>query len=140
MKYVLCTFLIALAACGGGGDAKTPDARRDAAGAKEPHESIGDAVAAQGGLASLGGAGNREDGSTGVEVALGGPLHAEDVDKKTPVKLDGVLREWPARYAATQSLSGKTDGLGLAVAVQTDETKLYVGVEITDPALARTSR
>ncbi|CAN5840720.1 hypothetical protein BH11MYX4_BH11MYX4_45120 [soil metagenome] len=140
MKYVLCTCLIALAACGGGGDAKTPDPRRDAAGAKEPHESIGDAVAAQGGLASLGGAGNREDGSTGVEVALGGPLHAEDVDKKTPVKLDGVLKEWPARYAATQSLSGKTDGLGLAVAVQTDETKLYVGVEITDPALARTSR
>ncbi|HSO35727.1 MAG TPA: hypothetical protein VLT33_24530, partial [Labilithrix sp.] len=138
MKYVLCTCLIALAACGGG--AKAPDARRDAAGAKEPHESIGDAVAAQGGLASLGGAGNREDGSTGVEVALGGPLHAEDVDKKTPVKLDGVLKEWPARYAATQSLSGKTDGLGLAVAVQTDEAKLYVGVEVTDPALARTSR
>ncbi len=141
MKHALWTCLILLAACGGGGGVKAPDAA-NAAGAKgkEPHESIGDAVAAQGGLASLGGAGNREDGSTGVEVALGGPLHAEDVDKKTPVKLDGVLKEWPARYAATQALAGKTDGLGLAVAVQTDDAKLYVGVEITDPSLTRTSK
>ncbi len=137
MKYVLCTCLLVLAACGGGSGAKAPEG---ASGKQEPRESIADAVAAQGGLASLGGAGNREDGSTGVEVALGGPLHAEDVDKKTPVKLDGVLKEWPARYAATQTLSGKTDGLGLAVAVQTDETKLYVGAEITDPSLTRTAQ
>ena len=140
MKHALCTWLVVIAACGGG-EARFPDGKGGAtARSKEPTESIGDAVAAQGGLASLGGAGNREDGSTGVEVALGAPLHVEDVDKKTPVKLDGVLKEWPARYAATQPLAGKTDGLGLAVAVQTDETKLYVGVEITDPALARSSK
>jgi hypothetical protein len=130
----------ALAACGGGGaPPRAPDSATGAGG-RDLHDSIGDAAAAQGGLAALGGAGNREEGSTGVEVALGGPLHAEDVDKKTPVKLDGVIREWPARYAAKESLSGKTDGLAFGVAVQTDEAKLYVAAEITDANLARTSR
>src|SRR5262249_33855440 len=37
-------------------------------------------------------------------------------------------------------LSGKTDGLSFGVAVQMDDAKLYVGAEVTDPALARTSR
>jgi len=141
MKHALCTCLVVVIAACGGGEPRTPDGKGGAtARGKEPSESIGDAVVAQGGLASLGGAGNREDGSTGVEVALGAPLHAEDVDNKTPVKLDGVLKEWPARYTATQPLAGRTDGLGLAVAVQTDETKLYVGVEITDPAVARSAK
>ena len=143
MKAALCTCLIVttvLAACGGAAP-RTHDATKGSAdGPRDAHESIGDAVAAQGGLAALGGAGNREDGSTGIEVALGSPLHVEDVDKKTPIKLDGVLKEWPARYAAKESLSGKTDGLGLAVAVVSDDAKLYVGAEIADPSLARTSR
>lgn len=141
MKYALCTCLFVVAACGGGGgaDPKSADSAKGDAG-RDPHDSIGEAAAAQGGLAALGGNGNREDGSTGVEVAFGGSLRAEDVDKKSPVKLDGVLKEWPARFPAKESLSGKTDGLGLSVSVQTDETKLYVAAEITDPALARTSR
>ncbi len=145
MKYALCTCLIAaagaLAACGGGAAApRTPDAPRGEASGRDGRDSIGEAAAAQGGLAALGGAGNREDGATGVEVALGGPLHIEDVDKKAPIKLDGVLKEWPARYSAKESLSGKTDGLGLAVAVLSDDARLYVGAEIADPSLARTSR
>ena len=45
------------------------------------------------GLAALGGNGNREDGSTGVEVACGGSMRAEDVDKKSPVKLAVMLKE-----------------------------------------------
>ena len=140
MKHVAYTCLIALAACGGAAAPRTPDTKKTEGAARDPHDSIGAAVAAQGGLAALGGAGNREDGSTGVEVALGGVLHVDDVDKKAPVKLDGVLKEWPARVAAKHSLSGKTDGLGLAVAVQSDDAKLYVGAEVTDPSLARTSR
>lgn len=138
MKKGYCTVsLLLLAACGGGagGGAKGPDSSNG-----EKRESIGDAVAAQGGLASLGGAGNREDGSTGVEVAFGGALHIENVEPKTPVKLDGVLKEWPARTRATEKLSGKTDGLDLAVAAQMDDAKLYVGAEITDPQLARSAR
>ena len=132
MKHVVCTvpFLL-LVACGGGG---APPKSADSAygGPGDKHESIGEAVAAQGGLASLGGAGNREEGGTGVEVAFGGVLHVENVDPKSPVKLDGVLKEWPARTQASERLSGKTDGLGLAIATQMDDAKLYVGGEITD--------
>jgi len=141
MKHVYCTVsILLLAACGGGGGgaAKGPDS--SSGGGGEKHESIGDAVAAQGGLASLGGAGNREEGSTGAEVAFGGSLHVENVDPKSPVKLDGVLKEWPARTRASEKLSGKTDGLELGVSTQMDDAKLYVGAEITDPRLARSSR
>ena len=58
----------------------------------EAHESIADIASAQGGLASLGGAGNRET-STGTESAMTGPLRAEYIEKRNPVKLDGVLKE-----------------------------------------------
>lgn len=142
MKYALCMCsIVALAACGGGGGAapKTPDTAGGGA-AGEKHESIGDMAAAQGGLASLGGAGNREDGSTGVEIAFGGALHVEDVDKKTPMKLDGVLKEWTPRSAAKETLSGTTSGVAFGVAVQMDDAKLYVAAEVSDPNLARTSK
>ncbi|MDB4938062.1 MAG: hypothetical protein JWP87_5034 [Labilithrix sp.] len=135
--YIL--LLLPLLACGGGASGKPAESGGGGAPG-DKHESIGEAAAAQGGLAALGGAGNREDGSTGVEVAFGGALHAEDVDRKNPVKLDGVLKEWPARSPANEKLSGTTDGLGLTVAVQMDDAKLYVGAEVTDVALARTSR
>ena len=144
MKHAIYTLptvlLLVCGACGGG--AKSPDSATGGASknGSEPHESIGDMAAAQGGLSALGGNGNREDGSTGVEVAFGGALHIEDVDKKSPVKLDGVLKEWPVRSPATEKLSGTTDGLALGVAVQMDDAKLYVGAEVTDPNLARTAR
>ena len=141
MKHAICTLpLVVLLGCGGA--AKSPDSAANGASRNggEPHESIGDMAAAQGGLAALGGNGNREDGATGVEVAFGGSLHIEDVDKKSPMKLDGVLKEWPVRSPARETLSGTTDGLALAVAVQMDEAKLYVGAEVTDPNLARSAR
>jgi len=147
MKHVFCTLpLLAVlavpAACGGGaggGAANVGGASHADAGPGESHESIGEMAAAQGGLSALGGAGNREEGSTGVEIAFGGALHADDVDRKSPIKLDGVLKEWPARTDAKEVLSGKGDGLALAVGVQMDDTKLYVGADVTDPALARGS-
>ena len=140
MKVAIYTLsALVFLGCGGSGDAKSPDSNGGGK-SNEPHESIGDMAAAQGGLGALGGNGNREDGSTGVEVAFGGALHAEDVDRKNPVKLDGVLKEWPARSPANEKLSGTTDGVALAVAVQMDDAKLYVGAEVTDPNLARTSR
>ena len=136
--------LLLLTACGGGGaggGAKSADgAGKGDAGAGEKHESIGEMAAAQGGFASLGGAGNREEGSTGVEIAFGGALHAGDVDKKNPIKIDGILKEWPPRSEAKEALSGKTDGLAFGVAVEMDDAKLYVGAEVSDPNLARTAK
>ncbi|MBX3213957.1 MAG: hypothetical protein KF850_18120 [Labilithrix sp.] len=130
----------ALAACGGGaggkGETKAP---AEGGGASSEHESIGALAAEQGGLAALGGAGNREQ-STGTEVAFAGPLRVETVSKKTPPKLDGVLKEWHARSPAKETLSGKTDGLGLDVAVQASDDALWIAAEIADAKLARSTK
>ena len=93
MKHGSYTFplLLLIAACGGGGGSSPKGSDSANAAGGDKHESIGDAVAAQGGFASLGGAGNREEGATGVEVAFGGALHVENVDAKSPVKLDGEI-------------------------------------------------
>jgi len=132
-------------ACGGGGGSAGSADPSTAKGSshpkpRDPKESIGDLAAAQGGLAGLGGAGNREEGGTGVEVAMDAPLHASEVERGSPVKLDGVLKEWPARTPANENLSGKTDGLSLGVSVQYDDGKLYVAGEVGDPRLTRTSK
>lgn len=131
----LLPLLLTSGACGGGsGEAKSPQRAR----AGEKDESIGDLAAAQGGLASLGGAGNREGGS-GTEVAMTGPLRAEDVEKQAPVKMDGVLKEWHQRTPAKETLTGSPAGIGFAVAIQYDDGKIYLGGEITDATLTRTS-
>lgn len=119
-----------LSACGGG--SADPKSSSDAKKKNDDVGSIGDLAAAQGGIAALGGAGNREE-ATGVESAMTAQLRAEEVDAKKPVRVDGVLKEWHGRVPAKEAISGKTDGVELGVAVQYDETKLYVAAEVSDP-------
>ncbi len=133
----LSLLLLAAAACGGAGGANDTNAQSpkggSAADAKDKKESIADIAASQGGIAGLGGAGNREEsGATGTEVAMGATLRAEEVEKQKPVKLDGVLKEWPQRSPMREAISGKTEGLGLDIAVQYDDAKLYLGGDVTD--------
>lgn len=134
LRILASTTLVTTAAgCGAGqGDAKS--AHSDAR--SEEHESIGELAASQGGLAALGGAGNREEG-TGTEVAFAGPLRAESVATKAAPKLDGVLTEWHARSAAKETISGTTTGIGLDVAVQSGSDTLWLAAEITDAKLTR---
>lgn len=138
--YIYLGALVAgAAACGGGAGGGRGARSADGDGGDGHKESIGDLAAAQGGLAALGGAGNREEGATGIEAAMTGALRADEVDRKAPVKLDGILKEWHDRVAAKETLSGKTDGLGLSVSVQYDDARLYVAGEVSDPKLARTA-
>lgn len=124
---------IAIAACGGAGTAGSRPPR----GEPGDHESIGELAAQQGGLAALGGAGNRE-GGTGI--AMTGPLRVESVSKKSPPKLDGVLGEWHARSPARETISGATEGLRLDVAVQSDAETLWIAAEIADAHLKRSAK
>ena len=137
MRNIGVGLVLALVACGGGSasdrGAKSPE-KAEAAG-----PSIGALAAARGGLASLGGAGNREEG-TGTEIAFAGPLRAETISKKNPPKLDGTLKEWHARTPAKETLSGKTDAVELDVAVQADDATLWIAAEVVDPKLARTPK
>lgn len=128
-----------LAACGGAGASNQPaksggDTKTDDVG------SIGELATAQGGIGALGGAGNREEGATGSEVAMGGSFRAEEVDKKHPPKIDGVLKEWPPRVAAKETLAGKTDDLALDVGIMADDAKLYVAAEVSDPKGSRSGK
>ena len=123
-----------LAACGGA----KPDANAPKAGT-DPNDSIGQAAMEQGGLPMLGGAGNRDE-STGTEVAFAGPLRLETLSKKSPPKLDGVLKEWHARSPAKETIAGNVDNLGLDVAVQGGDDTLWLAAEITDSKLVRSPK
>ncbi|HEY8073912.1 MAG TPA: sugar-binding protein [Labilithrix sp.] len=139
MKRAVCIFFAALVACGGGaGGEKPKTSAKDTPDGGDT--SIGDLASAQGGIAALGGAGNREDGgATGIEIAMGAGLRAYTTDRKRRVKLDGMLDEWTERTPAAETIAGKTDDLSFAVAVEYDADRLYVAGEVTDPRLARTS-
>jgi len=83
--------------------------------------------AAAHGIATLNGGG----GST-AEPAGADDLRLEHLEKGKPVKLDGVLAEWPPLTKATFA-SGRSDAHpALGIALQYDETALYVGADVTD--------
>jgi hypothetical protein len=135
-EAVLSAFvsMLGLAACGGP-PAKT--AEDEAAKKARQEESIGALAASQGGLASLGGGANAN--GSGYESALTGPLRAELVEKDSPVKVDGLLKEWQARTPA-KNVRGATDGVTFQAALQYDDTKLYLAGEVEDPKYVRTAR
>ena len=112
--------LAALVACGGAGDA---GGARSAQKARDDQEFA--AYAATHGIQSL------EGGGAAPDVSADG-LRLERYDKARPVKLDGVLSEWPALVQATVT-TGATKS-ALKIALQYDDARLYVGADITDAA------
>lgn len=114
----------ALIGCGGAGDGHGPGAKTGAAN-DDPGFSE---YAATHGIASL------DHPDQAPEVTAEG-LHLDALDRKNPVKLDGVLNEWPAMAVATEVVKGSTKA-ALKIALQYDDAKLYVGAEVTDPSFA----
>jgi hypothetical protein len=62
------------------------------------------------------------------------------MDRESPVKMDGSLREWPARAAAKKVVSGDASKTSFAVALQYDDAHLYVGGEVGDSGFVRSAR
>jgi hypothetical protein len=111
--------------CGGAGDGSAPGAKS----AKDDEADRGfSEYAATHGITSL------DHPEEAPEVTSDG-LRLEAIDRKSPVKLDGVLNEWPAMATASEALRGSTAAT-LKVALQYDETKLYVGADVGDKAFA----
>jgi hypothetical protein len=111
--------LVACVACGGGSS--------DTTGAKSANgetEKDFSSYAATHGIQTL------EGGGAAVEVTADG-LRFESLQKDRPVKLDGVLDEWPAPARATTVVKGATKAT-LKISLQYDETKLYVGADVGD--------
>jgi hypothetical protein len=116
-----------LAACGGGASpAKGAAAPPSAA---DTDDGFAD-YAAEHGITTLNGGGGEAP-----EVTADG-LRLERIEKDRPVKLDGVLSEWPAPAKAGVVVRGSGDKTAMTVGLQYDDAKLYVGAEITDPTFA----
>ncbi|MGH7298300.1 MAG: hypothetical protein ACRELB_25395, partial [Polyangiaceae bacterium] len=110
----------ACAACGG--------AAAGSASSRTPKEGDPDFAAymATHGIQTL------EGGGAAVEVTADG-LRFEGIDKERPVKLDGVLNEWPALVRAGTVVEGATRAV-LKISLQYDASRLYVGADVTDPS------
>ncbi len=134
IRVVGVLFTALLAACGGGAGA-SGGAKTGGASGASGDVSIGDLASSQGGLTSLGGGDNAAVPDTGYA----GALKADIVLPGSPVKLDGVLKEWPARVAAKTVVSGKPARLAFACAVQYDAHHVYFAGDANDPQFYRTS-
>ncbi len=129
---VVLLSLATLAACGGV-PARAPDANTDKAATDV---SIGDLALAQGGINTLGGGAN-----TPTQFSSPGALRAHLVDREHAVKLDGVLKEWPALTGAKTTVKGPpSDAPIFGASVQYDDAKIYVAGEATDDGFVRTAR
>src|SRR4051812_7953755 len=117
-----------LLGCGGGTAASKAPAAAETKGSDDgaPDPSIGSAVAAQGGLPSLGGAGNREGDPP---AAVNTTFRADLAEKGAPVKLDGVPGEWPACIAVKQVVRGSAAGTAFDASLQYDDAKIYIAGE-----------
>lgn len=109
--------VLACAACGGA----SPESKT--ASASHVADKDFDEYAATHGITALSGGGDAP------EVTADG-LRLEKLDDSRPVKMDGMLLEWPAPAKATV-VSGSTTS-GLKISLQYDESKLYVGGDISD--------
>ncbi len=118
------SILLLLFGCGGGDGASGP---AKTAAADDNDRGFSEYAAAHG-ITAL------DQPESAPEVTADG-LHLEAVDRKNPVQLDGILSEWPAMAKAATVVQGATKAT-LKVALQYDESKLYVGAEVNDPSFA----
>ena len=132
--WVLLGSLVVLAsgvACGGGNAGTKP---KDGTSANDADGggSIGNLVLQNGGLDTLGG-GSNSNGS-----GLSSSLKLDLVEKDQKVLLDGIVKEWPARTAATTVVKGSA--VKATFGLQYDDAKVYVAGEIADEKFTRTGR
>jgi hypothetical protein len=125
---------IVLGACGGGGVASKGASTGDQGKGDGPQDSVGRLAVEQGGVHW----GSAQKGSP-ADAILAGTLHAEVMDKDAPVKLDGVLKEWPPRVPAKTVVKGG-GSVAMSADLQYDAEKIYLAAEISDEHLYRTSR
>ena len=131
MRRVSILALSLVLACGGA-IGKGPDAAHGG-GANGADDSIGDLAARQGGLLGSTGGGYESSG-------VNGSFKLDLVEQAAPVKLDGTLREWPARAPAKTAISGTASGTVFSCALQYDDSRIYFGGEVTTSGLYRTAR
>jgi len=120
MRRLWVLAVMACVACGGANEAGS---KAKTGGGGDSDKGFAD-YAASHGIQTL------EGGGQAPEVTADG-LRLEKLDASKPVKLDGVLLEWPAPAKATTVTKGSTQS-GLKIGLQYDDAKLYVGADVSD--------
>ena len=129
MKCPLSLILVTLlAGCGGGGGEGSAGAGPKAPSGADDTDRGFSEYAATHGMTSL------DHPEEAPEVSADS-LHLDAIDKKNPVKLDGLLGEWPAGAKAATVVKGATKAT-LKISLQYDESRLYVGAEVGDSSFA----
>jgi hypothetical protein len=123
MRRIGSLVAVSLLACGG--------ANEEATQARSAHDKSNDGFAD---YAATHGIQTLEGGGATAEVTADG-LRFEALDKDRPVKLDGLLLEWPAPAKATAVTRGTTKA-ALKISLQYDASKLYVGADVSDASFA----
>jgi hypothetical protein len=116
-----------LVACGGAASTDKPVAQVPTPDPSDPDFA---AYAATHGIETLNGGGGETP-----EVTADG-LRLEALEKDKPIKLDGLMNEWPAPAKADLVVRGSGAKTAMKISLQYDDTKLYVGADITDPSFA----
>jgi hypothetical protein len=134
-KAALAVFALGVALSLAAACAGTPSAK-DAHSNGTDDISIGETAVANGGIGAFG----RSD-AAGASETTSGVLRANLLDKDNPVKLDGVLDEWPARAPAKLVVKGTPGAdLAFAMAIQYDDRRMYLAGEVADDSFVRTAR
>jgi hypothetical protein len=115
----------------GGGDSK---GAKSAADTDDSDKGLGEYVFNHGGAGMM-----KAGDDDGTAAASPDSLHFSAITKDSPVKLDGVLGEWPVRVPAQQTISGAPKAT-FSVALQYDDKKIYIGGEALDDTFVRTSK
>ena len=85
--------------------------------------------------AAGGGGGHGADGS-----GVAGSLRADLIEKDSPVKLDGVLKEWPGLVLARTVVRAAPDAPTFRCAVQYDAQSVYFAGDVTGATLRHVRR
>ncbi len=115
---------IGLAACGGAASEEPKTGGVPSGEAAQSDPGFTD-YAASHGIETLNGG-----GGDAPEVTADG-LRLELLDRDKPVKLDGVLTEWPPFAKAGVAAKGSTSSQ-MRIGLQYDDAKLYVGADVSD--------
>ena len=118
-KFTL--LLLGLAACGG--------ASSGAKSANDSDKGFAEFAQSHGGLSALGG--GQSSGPAAPDT-----LRIDNAD--SPIMLDGILGEWPARFVLKEVVKGDAGKAEMRAAIMQDDKQLYVGAEIKDDKLVRT--
>jgi hypothetical protein len=122
MRRLALALSVSTAACGGAAATTSESAKAPPI----PSDPAFREYAAAHGIRTLNG-----EGAAGPAETTADALRLERLVRDKPVKLDGLLLEWPPLAKASVAVQG-SDKVSLKVALQYDDSRLYVGAEVTD--------